>query len=28
MNHRPFRILGIQQVAIGGPDKARLRSLW
>jgi lactoylglutathione lyase len=28
MSHRPFRILGIQQVAIGGPDKARLRSLW
>ena len=28
MNQHPFRILGIQQVAIGGPDKARLRSLW
>jgi lactoylglutathione lyase len=25
---RPFRILGIQQVAIGGEDKARLRRLW
>jgi lactoylglutathione lyase len=25
---RPFRILGIQQIAIGGPDKARLRALW
>ena len=25
---RPFRILGIQQVAIGGPSKARLRALW
>ena len=25
---RPFKVLGIQQVAIGGPDKARLRSLW
>lgn len=25
---RPFRILGIQQVAIGGPAKARLRNLW
>jgi lactoylglutathione lyase len=25
---RPFRILGIQQVAIGGLDKQRLRSLW
>jgi lactoylglutathione lyase len=26
--NRPFRILGIQQVAIGGADKARLRRLW
>jgi lactoylglutathione lyase len=25
---RPFRILGIQQVAIGATDKARLRHLW
>jgi lactoylglutathione lyase len=25
---RPFRIIGIQQIAIGGPDKARLRALW
>jgi lactoylglutathione lyase len=25
---RPFKVLGIQQVAIGGPDKARLRRLW
>jgi lactoylglutathione lyase len=25
---RPFRILGLQQVAIGGPSKSRLRSLW
>ena len=25
---RPFRILGLQQIAIGGPDKARLRHLW
>ena len=25
---KPFRILGLQQVAIGGPSKARLRSLW
>jgi lactoylglutathione lyase len=25
---RPFRVLGLQQVAIGGPDKARLRALW
>jgi len=28
MSERPFRILGIQQVAIGGPDKAALRRLW
>jgi len=25
---RPFRVLGIQQIAIGGPDKQRLKSLW
>ncbi|MBP6631923.1 MAG: VOC family protein [Kofleriaceae bacterium] len=25
---RPFRVLGLQQVAIGGPDKAALRALW
>jgi lactoylglutathione lyase len=25
---RPFRVLGIQQVAIGGPEKSRLRRLW
>jgi lactoylglutathione lyase len=25
---RPFRILGIQQIAIGGTDKARLARLW
>ncbi|PRP93301.1 hypothetical protein ENSA5_43230 [Enhygromyxa salina] len=25
---RPFRVLGVQQVAIGGRDKAALRSLW
>jgi lactoylglutathione lyase len=28
MSDRPFRILGLQQVAIGGPDKQRLRALW
>lgn len=28
MTDRPFRILGIQQVAVGGPDKQRLRKLW
>ncbi|WP_157267240.1 VOC family protein [Azohydromonas aeria] len=27
-NVKPFRILGIQQIAIGGPDKQRLKSLW
>ena len=25
---KPFRILGLQQIAIGGPDKERLKSLW
>jgi len=25
---RPFRILGVQQLAIGGPSKAALRQLW
>ncbi|MBI5722146.1 MAG: VOC family protein [Burkholderiales bacterium] len=25
---RPFRILGVQQIAIGGPDKRRLGALW
>ena len=25
---KPFKILGIQQVAIGGPDKTRLQKLW
>jgi lactoylglutathione lyase len=28
MTSRPFRILGVQQIAIGGSDKSRLRSLW
>jgi lactoylglutathione lyase len=28
MSERPFRILGIQQIAIGGADKQRLKSLW
>ena len=28
MSTRPFRILGIQQIAIGGPDKQRLAKLW
>lgn len=25
---KPFKILGIQQIAIGGPDKQRLKNLW
>jgi lactoylglutathione lyase len=25
---KPFRILGVQQIAIGGLDKQRLKSLW
>jgi lactoylglutathione lyase len=28
MSARPFRILGLQQIAIGGVDKGRLRKLW
>ena len=28
MKSRPFRVLGIQQIAIGGPDKKRLQTLW
>ena len=28
MSGKPFRILGIQQIAIGGADKLRLRALW
>lgn len=27
-NARPFRILGVQQIAIGHPSKAALRTLW
>lgn len=25
---RPFRVLGVQQIAVGSPDKAALRRLW
>ncbi len=25
---RPFRVLGVQQIAVGGLDKGRLRKLW
>jgi hypothetical protein len=28
MSDRPFKILGIQQIAMGGLDKDRLRTLW
>ncbi|GMV55635.1 MAG: hypothetical protein AMXMBFR6_14400 [Betaproteobacteria bacterium] len=28
MSPRPFRILGLQQIAIGGPDKSALHRLW
>jgi len=26
--HRPFQVLGIQQIAIGGTDKSRMQKLW
>ena len=28
MSQRPFKILGIQQIAIGGPSRERLKTLW
>lgn len=28
MSERPFRVLGLQQIAIGAPDKGPLRALW
>ena len=28
MSERPFRVLGLQQVAVGAPSKAALRRLW
>ena len=28
MSDRPFRVLGLQQIAIGAPDKGPLRALW
>jgi lactoylglutathione lyase len=28
LSDRPFRVLGVQQIAIGGPDKTRLKALW
>ena len=27
-SERPFKVLGLQQIAIGGPSKERLRRLW
>ena len=27
-SQRPFKVLGLQQIAIGGPDKLRLQKLW
>jgi lactoylglutathione lyase len=28
MSARPFKVLGVQQIAIGGPSKSALRHLW
>jgi lactoylglutathione lyase len=28
MSDRPFKVLGLQQIAIGGPSKSALRALW
>jgi len=28
MSDRPFKVLGIQQIAVSGLDKSRLRALW
>ncbi len=28
MTQRPFAVLGLQQIAIGSPDKSRLQRLW
>lgn len=28
MTQRPFKVLGLQQIAVGGPDKHALRALW
>lgn len=28
MGDRPFKVLGLQQIAVGAPSKARLRALW
>src|SRR5687768_3507760 len=28
MTSRPFRVLGVQQIAVGAPDKSSLKKLW
>jgi len=28
VSERPFRVLGLQQIAVGGADKSRLRRFW
>lgn len=28
MSERPFRVLGVQQIAVGGLDRSRLATLW
>ena len=28
LEKRPFKVLGVQQIAIGGPDKQRMQALW
>lgn len=28
MSNRPFKILGIQQIAVGGEDKSKLKNFW
>ena len=28
MRPRPFKVLGVQQIAVGGPNKQALRTLW
>jgi len=28
MSDRPFRVLGVQQIAVGAPEKSALRTLW
>lgn len=28
MSNRPFSVLGVQQIAVGGPSKGALRKLW